>query len=89
LSIIDSIVLGIGTLLEAKIGPVKSMPKSGMDSCRLHALAFNYLDLLFRQPVKLVDQGGYPTIGGFYLALVELGSSACLCFFVLSKRRDH
>jgi hypothetical protein len=35
------------------------MPKRGMDSCRLYALTFNYLDLLFSQPVKLVDQGIY------------------------------
>jgi hypothetical protein len=28
---------GIVTLPEAKIGPVKRMPKRGMDSCRLHA----------------------------------------------------
>jgi hypothetical protein len=55
LSIINSIVYGIGTLPEAKIGPVKRMPKREMDSCRLHALAFNYLDLFFGQPVKLVD----------------------------------
>jgi hypothetical protein len=39
-------------LPEGKIGPFKRMPKRGMDSCRLHALAFNYLDLLFSQPVK-------------------------------------
>jgi hypothetical protein len=26
-------------------------------------------DLLFSQPVKLVDQGVYLSIGGFYLAL--------------------
>jgi hypothetical protein len=49
LSIIDSIVYGIGTFPEAKIGLVKRMPKRGMDSCRLHALSFNYLDLFFCQ----------------------------------------
>jgi len=37
LSIIDSIVGGIGTFPEAKIGPVKRMPKRGMDFCGLHA----------------------------------------------------
>ena len=57
MSIIDSIVFGIGTLPEAKIGLVKGKAKREMDSCRLYALAFNYLDLLFCQPVKLVDQG--------------------------------
>jgi hypothetical protein len=31
LSIIDSIVYGIGTLPEAKIGLVKRMPKRGME----------------------------------------------------------
>jgi hypothetical protein len=36
LSIINSIVFGIGTLPEAKIGPVKRMPKREMDSCRLY-----------------------------------------------------
>jgi hypothetical protein len=46
LSIIDSIVYGIGSLPEAKIGPVKRMAKREMDSCGLHALAFDYLDLL-------------------------------------------
>jgi hypothetical protein len=55
LSINDSIVYGIGILPEAKTGPVKRMPKRGMDSCRLNALAFNNPDLLFCQPVKLVD----------------------------------
>jgi len=50
-------VYGIGTLPEAKIGSVKRMPKREMDSCRLHALTFNYLDLLFSQAVKLVDKG--------------------------------
>jgi len=59
MSINDSIVYEIGTLPEAKMGPVKRMPKRGMDSCRLYALAFNYLDLLFSQAVKLVDQGVY------------------------------
>jgi hypothetical protein len=43
--------------------------KGGMDSCRLHALAFNYLDLFFRQPVKLVDQGVYLSVCGLYLTL--------------------
>jgi len=38
LSIIDSIVYGIGTLPEAKIGLVKRMPKRRMDSWRLYAL---------------------------------------------------
>jgi hypothetical protein len=57
LSIIDSIVFGIETLPEAKIGLIKGMAKRGMDFCRLYVLTFNYLDLLFRQPVKLVDQG--------------------------------
>jgi hypothetical protein len=38
LSIIDSVVFGIGSLPEAKIGPVKRMPKREMDSCGLHAL---------------------------------------------------
>jgi hypothetical protein len=38
LSIIGSIVYGIGTLPEAKIGPVKRMAKREMDSCRLYAL---------------------------------------------------
>ena len=38
LSIINSIVYGIGTLPEAKMGPVKRMPKRGMDSCRLHVM---------------------------------------------------
>jgi hypothetical protein len=38
------IVFGIGTLPEAKIGPVKRMAKREMDSYRLHALAFGYLD---------------------------------------------
>jgi hypothetical protein len=32
------------------------MSKREMIACRLHALTFNYLDLLFCQPVKLVDQ---------------------------------
>jgi len=64
LSIINSVVYGIGTLPEAKIGLVKGTAKRGMDSCGLYALAFNYLDLLFCQPVKLVDQGVYPVIGG-------------------------
>jgi len=41
LSIIDSIVYGIGTLPEAEIRPVKRMPKKEKDSCRLYALAFN------------------------------------------------
>jgi hypothetical protein len=58
LSIIDSIVFGIGTLPEAKIGLVKRMPKRGMDSCRLYALVFNYPDLLFYQPVNLCRLGG-------------------------------
>ena len=35
----------------------------------LHALALNYLDLLFSQPVKLVDQGVYLVVCGLYLAL--------------------
>ena len=39
MSINHSIVFGIGTLPEAKIGLVKGMPKRGMDSCGLHALA--------------------------------------------------
>jgi len=30
-----------------------------MDSYGLYSLALNYLDLLFRQPVKLVDRGVY------------------------------
>ena len=47
LSIINSIVYGIETLPEAKIGLVKSAPKREMDSCRLYVLASNYLDLLF------------------------------------------
>jgi hypothetical protein len=38
LSIINSIVYGIGTLPEAKIGLVKRMPKREMDSCRLHVV---------------------------------------------------
>jgi hypothetical protein len=67
LSIIDSIVYGIGTLPEAKIGPVKRMPKTEMGSCRLYALAFNYIDLLFSQPVKLVDQGVYLALEGCLL----------------------
>ena len=52
LSIIDSIVYGIGTLPEAKIGPVERMPKIEMDSYRLYALDFNYLDLLFQSARK-------------------------------------
>ena len=56
LSIINSIVYGIGTLPEAKIGSVKRMPKRGMDFCRLHALDLRIPDLLFCQPVTLVDQ---------------------------------
>jgi len=35
LSIIDSIVYGIGTLPKAKIGPVRRMPKREVDSYRL------------------------------------------------------
>jgi hypothetical protein len=42
LSIINSIAFGMGTLPEAKIGPLKRMAKREMDSCRLYALAFNY-----------------------------------------------
>jgi hypothetical protein len=38
LSIINSIVFGIGTLPEAKIGPVKRMPKREMDSYKLYVL---------------------------------------------------
>jgi hypothetical protein len=59
LSIIDSIVYGISSLPEAKRGPVGGVPKIERDSCRLHTLAFNYLDLFFCQPVKLVDQDVY------------------------------
>jgi hypothetical protein len=51
-SIINSIVYGIRTLPEAKIGPVKRMPKCGMGSCRLHALTFNYTDQLFIQSIS-------------------------------------
>jgi hypothetical protein len=36
LSIIDSIVFGIGPLPEAKIGLVKRMAKRERDSCKLH-----------------------------------------------------
>jgi hypothetical protein len=61
-------VYGIESLPEAKIGPVKRMAKRGMDSYRLHVLAFNYLDLFFGQPIKLVDQGGYPAIGALSLS---------------------
>lgn len=39
MSIIDSIVFGIGTLPEAKIGLVKGKAKREMDYCRLHALS--------------------------------------------------
>ena len=46
LSIIDSIVYGIGTLPEAKIGPVKRMPKRGMDSCGLHALILDSTEII-------------------------------------------
>ena len=38
MAIIDSIVFGIGTLPEAKIGPVKGMLKKERDSYRLHVL---------------------------------------------------
>jgi len=55
LSIINSIVFGIRALPEAKIGLVNRMAKREKDSCRLYALAFDYLDLLFCQPVKLVE----------------------------------
>jgi len=72
LSIIDSIVFGIGTLPEAKIGPVKRMPKRGMDSCRLHALALHNPDLLFCQPIKLVDLGVYLAVGSLDLAMEYL-----------------
>jgi hypothetical protein len=40
-------------LPEAKIWLVERMPKRGMESCRLYALVFNYLDLIFSQLVKL------------------------------------
>jgi hypothetical protein len=46
LSIIDSIVYGIGTLPEAKIGPVKRMPKRGMDSCGLHVLILDSTEMI-------------------------------------------
>lgn len=39
-----------------------------MDSYRLYALALHNPDLIFCQPVKLVDQGIYLPIGGLYLA---------------------
>jgi hypothetical protein len=52
LSIINSIVYGIRTLPEAKIVPVERMLKREMNSCGLHALTFNYLDLFFCQPVS-------------------------------------
>ena len=59
----------MGSLPEAKIGLVKRMPKREMDSRGLHALVFNYLDLLFRQLIKLVDRGVYLLICGLDLAL--------------------
>ena len=40
-----------------------------MDSCGLYALALHNPDLLFSQPVKLVDQGVYLAVSGHYLAL--------------------
>jgi hypothetical protein len=89
LSIIDFIVYGIGTLPEAKIGPVKGMPKRGKDSCRLHVLAFNYLDLLFCPLVKLVDQGvNQALMIGLELLLSESDNS-CTNFFgaIWSKNR--
>jgi hypothetical protein len=45
------------------------MPKREIDSYRLYALAFYNPDLLFSQPVKLVDQGVYLPVCGLYLAL--------------------
>jgi len=50
LSIIDSIVYGIECLPEAKIGPVKRMPKRGMDSCGLHVLTFYRESGMYKQP---------------------------------------
>jgi hypothetical protein len=45
LSIIDSLVDGIGSLPEAKMGPVRGCQKR-MDFCGLHTLAFNYAAIL-------------------------------------------
>ena len=40
-----------------------------MIACRLYALAFHNPDLLFSQPVKLVDQRIYLPVGGIDLPL--------------------
>ena len=52
-----------------KISCSRMPEKREMDSFRLYALAFHNPDLLFCQPVKLVDQGVYLSICGFYLTL--------------------
>lgn len=42
-----------------------------MDYCRLYALAFNNLNLLFSQPIKLVDQGVHSYARGKFKVYVE------------------
>ena len=53
-----------------------------MDYYGLYALVLNYIDLLFRQPVKLVDRGVYLALeerSAFILQLLGLGES-CIGF---------
>jgi hypothetical protein len=61
------------------------MLKREMDSCGLYALAFNYLDLLFCQPVKIIDQGVYLPVSGFYLTLEEKRSTLVSQLFGLGE----
>jgi hypothetical protein len=62
------------------------MPKRGMDSSRLHALAFNYLDLFFCQPVKLVEPGRLSAHGRFWIH--GAGNRFIQGFKVQVKRRE-
>jgi hypothetical protein len=62
------------------------------DSFRLHALTFNYLDLIFSQPVKLVDQGVYLPVGGIDLAQeggLLVGRAGLLKLFVEIEHLIH